>query len=148
MPSLERSTFIAAPISDVFAFFTVAQNLARITPPALGLQIIDAPARRLRGGDRIRYRIRIGGIPLTWVTVLSDWEEGRRFVDVQERGPYRRWRHEHTLQPAEGGVIMLDRVEYELPLGRIGEFFAGWFVGRQLNAIFEYRTKVMHELFG
>ena len=147
MPVLERTTFIAAPESTVFAFFSDPKNLARITPPSRGFEIVEAPERSLRAGDRIRYRIRLLGIPVPWVTHISEWTEGTYFVDEQESGPYKRWRHEHRLQRAEGGVLMVDRVEYELPLGAVGAFFGGWWVRRNLRTIFDYRAKVIGELF-
>ena len=147
MPVLERETFIDAPIEEVFAFFSDPANLARITPPSLGFAIVDAPKRRLRAGDRIRYRIRVLGFPLTWVSHISEWDECTRFVDEQERGPYRRWRHEHLLESAHGGVKMRDRVEYELPFGRAGALVGGCWVRRQLRAIFDYRASVIASIF-
>jgi ligand-binding SRPBCC domain-containing protein len=147
MPSFERRTFIAAPRSAVWAFFLDAHNLARITPPFLHFRIIDAPDRDLRGGDRIRYSIRVAGIRMGWTTLLTDWTDGVAFTDVQERGPYRRWSHRHVLEDADGGTMMIDRVEYELPLGMIGCFFGGWFVRRNLDAIFEYRERTMRVHF-
>lgn len=144
---LERETFVPAPRAEVFSFFADPNNLARITPRSLGFEIVDGPRRPLRRGDRIRYRIRLLGIPIPWVSRITEWEEGIRFVDEQERGPYRRWRHEHTLRDVKGGVMMLDRVEYELPLGALGRLFGGWWVRRNLNHIFEYRTRAIREFF-
>lgn len=148
MATLERETVIAAPRNVVFEFFGDPHNLARITPRSLGFEIVDAPERRLRAGDRIRYRIRLLGIPLPWVSRISEWREGTSFVDEQERGPYRRWRHEHTLAASRHGVVMRDRVEYELPFGALGRLVAGWWVRRNLERIFDYRAGVIREIFG
>lgn len=136
-----------APRSDVFRFFSDPDNLARITPRSLGFEIVTAPDRSLRKGDRIRYRIRLFGIPLPWTSHITEWQQGRRFVDEQERGPYRRWRHEHILSDAEHGTLMIDRVDYELPLGRLGSLFGGWWVRRNLRQIFDYRTRAIAEVF-
>lgn len=148
MATLERETVIAAPRNVVFEFFGDPHNLVRITPRSLGFEIVDAPDRRLRAGDRIRYRIRLFGIPLPWVSRISEWREGTSFVDEQERGPHRRWRHEHTLAASGDRVIMRDRVEYELPFGALGRLVAGWWVRRNLNRIFDYRAGVIREIFG
>ena len=147
MPILERESLIPAPRGAVFAFFGDPANLARITPPSLGFTIVDAPARTLRAGDRIRYRIRIAGIPVTWVTHITEWVEGTRFVDEQERGPYRLWRHEHLLDDAPGGTRMRDRVEYELPFGKAGAALGGWWVRRSLATIFDFRERAIREVF-
>lgn len=147
MEVLERETFVPRPRRVVFAFFGDPGNLARITPRSLGFEIVDAPRRTLRRGDRIRYRIRVLGIPIGWTTLISDWESNERFVDVQERGPYKSWRHEHVLVDAPGGTLMRDRVEYELPLGVLGRLFGGPWVRRNLRTIFAYRAQQIDDLF-
>ncbi len=147
MASLERETVIDAPRHVVFEFFSDPKNLWRITPRSLGFEIVDAPDRRLRAGDRIHYRIRLLGIPLPWVSRITEWREGTSFVDEQERGPYRRWRHEHTLAPANGGVLMHDRVDYELPFGALGRLLAGWWVRRNLQRIFDHRAAAIAAIF-
>jgi ligand-binding SRPBCC domain-containing protein len=43
---------------------------------------------------------------------------------------------------------MSDRVEYELPLGWLGSIAHSLIVSRQLDAIFNYRTKRITELLG
>jgi len=144
----ERTTSVSAPVGDVFAFFSNPKNLARITPAALGFRIVAAPDRALRKGDRIEYRIKVNGIPLTWVTLITSWDKNRSFSDLQEKGPYRKWLHTHTFEEVSGRTVMHDHVDYDLPLGILGRLFGGWFVRRQLDGIFRYREKVIQGLFG
>lgn len=144
----ERTTSVAAPVGDVFAFFSDPKNLARITPAALGFRIVSAPDRALRQGDRIEYRIKVNGVPLTWVTLITAWDENRSFADLQEKGPYRKWLHTHTFEEVNGRTVMRDHVDYDLPFGFPGRLFGGWFVRRQLEGIFGYREKVIQDLFG
>jgi ligand-binding SRPBCC domain-containing protein len=147
VPTLERTTFIPATQNEVFGFFSDPANLARITPRSLCFEIVDAPKRPLRTGDRIRYRIRLLGIPISWVSQISEWTDGVSFVDEQERGPYRTWRHQHTIEAADGGVRMHDRVDYELPLGVLGRMVGGWWVRKNLRTIFDFREKAIREVF-
>lgn len=145
---LERLTTIDAPLDRVFLFFSDPRNLGKITPPAMGFRIVSAPDRSLREGDRIEYRIKVMGVPLRWVTRITSWKENEAFSDFQEKGPYRRWLHTHSFRAVGGKVEMHDRVEYELPLGRIGELIAGWFIRNQLRGIFDYRARAIHDEFG
>lgn len=62
---------------------------------------------------------------------------------MQERGPYKSWRHAHSFRETADGVEMYDRVEYELPLGILGRLAAGWLVRRELEKIFEYRGRAI-----
>ncbi|HEX7152674.1 MAG TPA: SRPBCC family protein [Thermoanaerobaculia bacterium] len=144
---LERTTYIAASLPEVFEFFSAPANLGRITPPRMKFQIVSAPSRGLREGDRIDYRIRVFGLPARWTTKICMWRENEAFADLQERGPYRFWLHTHTFRASGEGVEMHDRVEYELPFGWLGRLFGAWLVGRELRAIFDYRAEVIKRIF-
>jgi len=83
-----------------------------------------------------------------------DYQDGQEFTDVQLKGPFARWEHRHLMQAAADGTSILDdRIDYELPLGPIGDLAAGWFVRGELDRLFAFRharTKadlVMHARF-
>ena len=139
----ERTTILPAPLPRVFEFFSEPENLARITPPSTRFRIVAGPRRRLREGDRIDYALRVFGIPIRWRSRIDAWRENELFADVQERGPYKSWRHTHTFREVAGGVEMHDVVEYELPFGWLGRAAAGWLVRRELEKIFEYRGRAV-----
>ena len=77
------------------------------------------------------------------IEVVADPHE-----DLQEKGPYAYWLHRHSFESVEGGVRMTDRVEYRLPFGAPGWWIAGWWVRRRLDEIFDYRERIIHEVFG
>lgn len=139
----ERTTLLRAPLPRVFDFFGAPENLARITPPSTRFRIVTGPARRLREGDRIEYALRVFGLPIRWRSRIDSWRENESFADVQERGPYKSWRHSHFFRETAEGVEMHDRVEYELPFGIVGRMVAGWLVRRELEKIFEYRGRAV-----
>ncbi|MDZ7630654.1 MAG: TIGR01777 family oxidoreductase [Gemmatimonadaceae bacterium] len=65
---------------------------------------------------------------------------GSSFTDVQIEGPFARWEHTHTMEPAPDGTsVLVDQIDYELPLGPLGELGGGWFVERQLEQLFDFR---------
>jgi len=134
---LVREQTVPVGLADAFAFFADPWNLEAITPPWLRFRIVEAPPE-LRRGAVLRYRLRLFGIPISWRTVIADWEPPRRFVDVQERGPYRLWEHTHELEPAgPGATVIRDRVLYRVPLGAL----ARRPVRRALDAIFDFRAR-------
>jgi ligand-binding SRPBCC domain-containing protein len=95
----------------------------------------------------IDYTIRLSRVPLRWRTLIEIWEPGKRFVDVQLRGPYRLWRHEHVFSAVPGGTEVRDHVEYELPFGALGTAAHAVWVRRQLERIFDYRARAVEQLF-
>ncbi len=144
---LQRSQLIPRPRHEVFAFFADAHNLERITPPSLRFRILTPGPIPMRAGTLIDYRLSLFGVPFGWRTLIEAFEPGVRFVDTQLAGPYRRWHHTHLFEDAPGGTLMHDRVEYELPLGPLGDLAHALLVRRQLHAIFDHRREVIGRLF-
>jgi ligand-binding SRPBCC domain-containing protein len=144
---LSQTQYVARPIDEVYEFFSNAENLELLTPHFLGFQILSPLPITMRIGARIAYRLRLWGLSLRWLTVIEAWDPPTAFVDLQLRGPYRRWRHLHQFQPtADGGTLMNDRVELQLPLGPLGAIAYVLFVKRTLAEIFRFRAKTLDGL--
>jgi ligand-binding SRPBCC domain-containing protein len=144
---LVREQRVGASLAEVFAFFSDVHNLGRITPRWLGFRIVGSPPNPLRAGAIIDYTIRLAGVPVRWRTRIVDWQPGKQFTDVQERGPYAFWEHTHSFREVEEGVTMRDEVRYALPFGPLGSLAHAVAVRGSLRRIFDYRSEVMAELF-
>jgi ligand-binding SRPBCC domain-containing protein len=144
---LEREQRISRPLPEVFEFFARAGNLELITPPWLRFEILEEPDP-VRTGSRIRYRLRLHGVPLRWVSVIEEFEPERSFVDRQIRGPYRLWHHRHEFAAYGDGTIIRDRVRYALPFGAAGALAHRLFVRRDLDRIFAFRRQAVAQLLG
>ncbi|MFN0247362.1 MAG: SRPBCC family protein [Kofleriaceae bacterium] len=145
---LERTLVVPHPRDELFPFFADAANLERLTPAFLGFTILTPLPIVMHAGTLIDYRIRLSGIPMRWRTLIESFDPPHRFVDRQLEGPYKLWHHTHTFREVPGGTELGDRVQYELPLGPLGRLAHAVMVERQLKTIFDYRTKVMTEMFG
>jgi ligand-binding SRPBCC domain-containing protein len=54
-------------------------------------------------------------------SAITEYQPPGRFVDEQQRGPFRRWWHEHRFTAlADGQTQMTDVVEFESPFGLLG----------------------------
>ena len=144
---MQASQFVARPIDQVFAFFSRPENLARITPPGMGFDRLSDDTD-MRPGLEIDYRIRpIAGIPMRWRTGIGAYDPPHSFEDVQLAGPYRRWEHRHTFTEVPGGTRIADEVEYELPLGPLGDLAHAAAVKQQLLDIFRHRARTIESVF-
>lgn len=148
MYTLERSLVVPCTREEVFPFFADAANLERLTPPFLGFTILTPLPIEMRAGTLIDYRIKLNGIPMRWRTLIESFDPPNAFVDTQQKGPYKLWHHTHTFREVPGGTEIGDRVRYALPFGPLGRLAHAIMVERQLKTIFDYRTKVMQDMFG
>lgn len=144
---LLRTQFIPRSREDVFAFFADAFNLELITPPFLNFGVLTTAPIELHRGTLIDYRLKLYGLKMRWQTRIECYEPPRRFSDLQLKGPYRYWHHRHEFEAVDGGTLMRDRVEYELPLGPLGMLAHGLLIRRTLNRIFDYRKATIAKLF-
>lgn len=144
---LEVQQWIPQKIEHVFPFFCDEKNLERLTPPNLNFQVIGKDTPSLRAGTLIDYKLKLYGIPFSWKTLIESWDPGKSFVDTQLKGPYVKWHHTHTFVERDGGTSMTDRVVYRLPMGILGDLVAGWFVDKEVRSIFDFRKKVVKEIF-
>jgi len=145
---LEQTQFIPAPRAQVFAFFANAENLGKLTPAFLSFKILTPLPIEMKQGQLIEYRIGLGGVPMRWLTEIREWHPLERFVDVQLRGPYKRWHHLHEFRDVDGGTEMHDVVDYELPLGPLGAVAHALMVRRTLSRIFDFRREAVTAAFG
>jgi len=142
---LERETIVPRPLAEVFAFFSEAGNLEKITPPWLSFRILTPLPIRMERGTNIAYELRLRGLRLRWLTRIEQWNPPHEFVDVQVKGPYKLWRHTHRFAEVEGGTRVTDRIQYALPFGPVGRL-GHWLVARDLAKIFDYRERRVRSL--
>ena len=142
--ALERTQRVPRTLDETFAFFADPRNLEAITPPWLRFRILKAP-RELRRGSILVYRLRLYGLPVTWVTRIAEWLPGRTFVDVQLAGPYLLWEHAHRFTAVDGGTEVYDNVRYRAPGGGLTDRLL---VRSRLDAIFDHRAQRLAELLG
>lgn len=118
---LESRQTVDAPLERVFPFFADPRNLGRITPPWVHFEMLDEPPPEMEVGARLNYRVRIRGLPVRWQSLITVWDPPHRFTDVQTRGPYRDWIHEHRFERSGERTIVLDSVRYRVLFGRLVE---------------------------
>ena len=148
--TLHTKQIIRATMAEAWSFFSNPRNLAKITPPELGFEMLtpDLPPQ-VYAGMMIAYRVRpLLGIPMTWLSEITLVEEGVRFIDEQRVGPYAMWHHEHLFHDlGDGRVEMEDKATYVLPFTPLGDLAHGLLVKPQLAKIFAHREKAVRGLF-
>ena len=69
--------------------------------------LIIGVAAQENTGALIEYRLRLHGVPVSWLTRIEEWDTDPThpcFVDAQLKGPYALWHHTHEFEPdGDGG---------------------------------------------
>jgi ligand-binding SRPBCC domain-containing protein len=148
--TLHTHQIIRATAEQAWDFFSDPRNLAKITPPDMGFIVKSDLPPRIHAGMMIEYRVSpLLGIPMTWLTEITQVREGAYFVDEQRVGPYAIWHHEHHFHDlGDGRIEMQDKVTYTLPLSPFSEVVHPFLVKPQLAKIFAFREKRVNKLFG
>lgn len=137
-----KESIIKAPPERVFAFHELPDAIERLIPPWENARIIQKADISKPGSQAIIEQKIFGLIPSRWVAEHTRYEPPKMFEDVQVSGPFSKWRHQHIVLPHETGAILRDEIEYDPPIGFLGELAAPLLVVPKLEKMFDYRHEV------
>jgi len=146
---LFREQQLNCDMATAWKFFSSANNLTEITPKDMNFIVLTAMENdEIYEGMLIDYYVSpLFGIKMKWQTEIIKVDFQKSFIDFQKKGPYKLWHHHHEFIPNEKGVLMKDTVDYELPMGFLGEIAHAVFVKKKLEHIFGYRYTVLEKMF-
>ena len=145
---LHQVQLLPIPMPVAWDFFSNPANLPLITPPDLGFRITSPLPERMYAGMIVSYTVTpFAGLPVTWVTEITQAEDPHFFVDEQRLGPYRFWHHQHRFRQLAEGTEMTDLVQYALPFDPVSRVLAP-LVRQRLTTIFAYRRQALERRFG
>lgn len=147
--TIYREQQIHCDVEKAWKFFSSANNLSTITPPDMKFTVLTKMEDdKIYEGMIIDYYISpILAIKMKWKTEITQVDFQKSFTDFQKKGPYKLWNHHHEFIINDKGILMKDSVKYELPFGFLGEIAHKIFVRKKLEHVFNYRFKVLEELF-
>jgi ligand-binding SRPBCC domain-containing protein len=145
---IHRRQVLPCSVAVAWRFFSSPRNLPAITPPWLNVAIVGDVPNEMAPGMLIQYRLTpLAGLPVAWLSEITQVDEPRYFVDEQRIGPYRFWHHQHHFRPVANGVEMIDRVTYGMKFGLVGILAHSVVVDGRLCAIFDYRYRAIERYF-
>ena len=125
----------------LFAWHERPGAFERLTPGWQPTRVLSKTGG-ITDGSRVEVEVPVLGGLLHQRMLMEHrgYVAGERFVDTMIEGPFAEWTHTHTMEPAADGTsVLVDRIDYALPLGALGDAAAGWFVRAQLAELFEFR---------
>lgn len=142
---LQSRIRVPGKLPDIFKFFSNPLNLKKLTPAKLQFEVLTPEPIEMGVGTILDYKMKIYGFPVYWRTRITEWDPPVVFADLQERGPYKQWIHEHRFFDEGDTTMMQDTVRYRV---RGGALVHSLVVKRDVLKIFGYRKKIFSEIFG
>jgi ligand-binding SRPBCC domain-containing protein len=159
--NFQTEQWLPYPRERVFAFFADPANLPPLMPCWQHARVEEAEyvpppvlstTTSFAAGEGSRITISFRPIPffplrLKWEAHIAEFRWNDFFCDEQRRGPFKYFRHCHRTreETREGiaGTVVTDAVEYELPLGLLGELANALAMKGQIRALFAYRQRIL-----
>ncbi|MGE0597974.1 MAG: SRPBCC family protein [Dehalococcoidia bacterium] len=134
------SSRIPASPEELFEFHMDANNLIAISPRIAPMRILSETKRAEVGDLQV---MRVGPEPFAsaWHARITRIVPGRMMEDGQERGPFRKWRHQHRVSPQGDGARLTDAVSFRMLPTPVGEFLEYWMIRPVLLGMFAYRHR-------
>ena len=147
--TLKTIQTLNVPLRRAWEFFSAPENLQKITPDHMEINITCEVNKKAYAGQIITYSVGIlSGIRQNWVTEITQVEDGHFFIDEQRFGPYKMWHHEHWFEDLQNGkTLMSDKISYKIPFGFLGSIVQKLFIKKQLKSIFEHRYLTLQKIF-
>lgn len=138
MRSYAHQFQVKASLQRVNEFHRNPAGLKLLTPPPMFISV--KKAEPLQEGSVVDFVLWFGPIPIRWVAVHSEVNPEQGFIDIQQTGPFKLWKHSHRFKAGGGGKTEItDEIQAEF-----GEGFWYGLVSRfmwlNLPILFAYRT--------
>ena len=150
---LTAAQWLPTTREKAWAFLGDCRHLNFVLPRFIQFSIIDADDRQtppgLAPGVTYDYRLRLHWFAVRWRTLITEVSYPDRFVDIQQRGPYESFTHEHDFEPdpVRGGLIVRDRIVYRPPGKWLAPIVNWAYVRPSLRRLFINRHQKLRELF-
>ncbi|MAG94236.1 MAG: hypothetical protein CMJ48_10850 [Planctomycetaceae bacterium] len=148
MAVFEASVPLNSGIDEVFEFLLRPANVQQISHPDMGLSYVNAP-ELVAVGVRIDFKVQSMGIVQELSHEITVVEAPHRILEKQIAGPLQLWIHDHLFEATpEGGVRVIDRIEFEPPSGLAGLLVTEDRIRSSLEDGFDHRYLQLETLFG
>jgi ligand-binding SRPBCC domain-containing protein len=145
MPTIHLTTFVAAPLQVVF-------DLSR----SIDMHKQSMSQYKEEAVAGIRFGLAEKEDTITWKAKhlfktrflrvkISDMKKPVRFTDEQVEGDFKMMKHEHHFKACDNGTIMIDLFYFEIPYGRMGEWFNSLYLTNYTKRLLEQRNKTIKE---
>lgn len=138
----EKRLALPVPVQVAWDWHMRPDAFMHLSPPDRRVEIVEDDGV-IADGSRLRMKVYLlGPIYRTWLAEHRNVDPPNGFRDVQLKGPFAAWTHDHLFEPTDTGCVLIDRVRYAVPGGAVGRWVGGGFIRRDLERLFAHRHAV------
>ena len=130
------------PVSSLFEWHLQEGAFERLNPPWRPLYVVSKEGSIDDGGTVTVKLPFIGNRGIKWKVKHEGYVKDKSFRDVQIKGFFSHWAHQHNFLDLENNKSELeDNIDYKLPLGPVGKSFSK-LINNNLTYMFQYRHRI------
>ena len=147
MPIIEIETLIPASVQTCFDLARNVDLHVRSMSHTKEKIVAGVSGGLIGAGQEVTWEARHFFVRQRLAVRITAFDPPSHFRDSQIAGPFRRMDHDHFFFPMENGAAtrMLDRFDYESPLGWLGKLADIFFLERYLRRLLETRNRAVQE---
>lgn len=142
MAVFENAFAVNAPLDEVWNFHDDPSALTRVMkgPIRLSIHHVDRP---VQPGSKIAMTLWVGFIPIRWNVKVISRTPPNSFIDQQIGvSIFAQWKHTHRFEIIDKDrTWVMDRIEYEPPLGNLGRWLDRRFGQSTMKMLFARREQ-------
>lgn len=148
MPLFESTTQVAASPEELFAFFLDPANRPYMSPPEVGMVILNGP-NPLVVGSRLEFKVLGMNMVQQMVHEITELQLNVLMEEKQIKGPLTSFVHRHHFKVLpNGGTELYDEIEFKPPGGILGLLATEDKILDTFEDGFYYRQKQLIKKFG
>jgi ligand-binding SRPBCC domain-containing protein len=143
MPVIHLQTLINAPVERVF---DLARSIDAHQDTATGTaeRAVDGVTSGLLGpGEDVTWEARHFGVRQRLRVRLTQFDRPTHFQDVMVEGAFQQMTHDHSFTSQHGRTLMIDRFDFNAPLGFLGTIAEWLFLTGHLRRFLETRNAIL-----
>lgn len=147
MAHIQTSELISAPPQEVFSFMTDLQGLPGLLQDHFEVRVVNAhiPVEK---GVELAFLMERMGVAVDVRIKVDQWVPGSRFSYRMIEGVFQRWQHTEKFElHGERQTLVTDIVDYDVPLGILGQLADDLWVRQDMTKALKSRLKKVKQHF-
>jgi len=140
--SFKYKTKIKQPLNNVFDFYSNPKNINLLTP--WFAKVSCTPEKKISKNEVFTIEINMFGIKNKVEILIKNYEENKLFTDLQIKGPFNYWEHNHIFKYENNETIMYDVINYNSKFKLLDKMYIFHLI---FKIVFYYREKKILAIF-